>query len=333
MKKVLMITWAYAPHIGGVERHTEFLAKELVSRGYDVTVLTKAEYHTDSVEGGIRVVRFPGAFESIVATLVATAGKYDIIHCHDFHVYSPAYHQLAEKVYITFHGWEGACPPAPEVVAKRQAINKACNGSICIGDFIEEYYGTKPDMVLYGGVREVPSEPKQELSNVVTWVGRIAPDTSALAMIASFVEYNRIIGGRLILNVCGGGSQYAELVRQVGVFGLSAWVKLHGFVADPTPFINGADVVMTTGYLSMLESFMAQRPVFSYYENPLKCSYLKPLREYASLFDHQPDLVGFFMKFYEQPQVFIPQVARAYQFAKNNTWPKVADAYEELWKK
>src|SRR5437764_949498 len=100
-----MLSWEYPPVMyGGLGRHAHALAESLVCAGHDVTVVSQhapdAAY--DEVVNGVRVVRAPADPPMIprddllawvlslnhsigrVAVHVATQGKYDVVHAHDW---------------------------------------------------------------------------------------------------------------------------------------------------------------------------------------------------------------------------------------------------------
>ena len=62
MKEVAIFTGYYLPHIGGVERYTYHIAKELIKKGYNVSVIT-SKYNKDLSEieetEGITIYRLP----------------------------------------------------------------------------------------------------------------------------------------------------------------------------------------------------------------------------------------------------------------------------------
>lgn len=61
MKRYCIFSAQYFPHLGGVERYTYNLAKTLVKRGNEVTIVTSNTYHIESYEQaeGISIYRIP----------------------------------------------------------------------------------------------------------------------------------------------------------------------------------------------------------------------------------------------------------------------------------
>lgn len=63
-KRYCIFAAQYFPHMGGVERYTYNLAKELLKRGNEVVIVTSNVYKLESVEtiDGITIYRFPCLF-------------------------------------------------------------------------------------------------------------------------------------------------------------------------------------------------------------------------------------------------------------------------------
>ena len=61
-----------------------------------------------------------------------------------------------KKVYTTFHGYEGNSIPTKKAILMHKISEKLSNGNICIGDFLEKWYGTKATYISYGAT-EIPN--------------------------------------------------------------------------------------------------------------------------------------------------------------------------------
>ena len=92
--RVLMVTARFLPRIGGTELHTYELARRLVARGVDITVLTTdvdAGVLQSESEFGFRVVRvkaWPRRRDWYLApgiTSVIGSGEWDIVHVQGIH--------------------------------------------------------------------------------------------------------------------------------------------------------------------------------------------------------------------------------------------------------
>jgi glycosyltransferase involved in cell wall biosynthesis len=95
-RRVALVTPGYPPTIGGVERHVAHLAAGLAGLGHHVDVLTHdadgAPAH-EMPENAVRVFRFPRTVRArhyalsapMARYLVRHAGKYDVVHAHNYH--------------------------------------------------------------------------------------------------------------------------------------------------------------------------------------------------------------------------------------------------------
>ena len=102
--KILMLTWEYPPRVvGGISRVVYDLSKTLIKDGHEVTVVTYKEGDAPEFEDdkGVKVYRVnnyminPNNFIDWIMQLnfnlvakaneiIATEGKFDVIHAHDW---------------------------------------------------------------------------------------------------------------------------------------------------------------------------------------------------------------------------------------------------------
>jgi glycosyltransferase involved in cell wall biosynthesis len=93
--KVLIVLTYYRPHTSGLTIYAERLAKGLVARGHEVTVMTShthvlRSHSVDIMEGGVRVVRVPVLFRVSKGVIMPTFGlwatrlvmEHDIVCLH-----------------------------------------------------------------------------------------------------------------------------------------------------------------------------------------------------------------------------------------------------------
>jgi len=57
-----------------------------------------------------------------------------------------------KPVFITFHGWEGVCPPTMSAVIQKRLADFLSDGTIGVGNFFKKWYGVKPDRMEWGVV-------------------------------------------------------------------------------------------------------------------------------------------------------------------------------------
>ncbi|MEK7154753.1 MAG: hypothetical protein AAB697_01345 [Patescibacteria group bacterium] len=78
---------------------------------------------------------------------------------------------------------------------------------------------------------------------------------------------------------------------------------------DVPRLMKQADAVFTTGYLGIMESYLANKEVLWSWNNPLKEDYIKMHPMYGK------------------------SLKQAHTWSKQQTWAKLATIYEKLWQK
>jgi glycogen(starch) synthase len=165
--RVLMLTWEYPPLVvGGLGRHVDALARELVAAGHDVQVITRGEAGAavDEVRDGVRVRRAavdPVAIDFTTETLLAWAQasehaliraalpivrrwRPDVVHAHDWLVAQSgmtlaevAHAPLVATIHATEAGRHQGWLPAPLNIAihsvERWLANSAAAVITCSG--------------------------------------------------------------------------------------------------------------------------------------------------------------------------------------------------------
>jgi len=329
--RVLFLTRLFYPHIGGVEKHVLEVAKVLIRKGYDVTII--CERHDPSLPlkeilYGVTIIRIPvknhkwDIWKWLVNNISLLIDS-DIIHCHDvFYWYLPFRFLLPfKKVYITFHGYEGTYPIQKKAILIRQVSSFLSNGNVHVGKFIEKWYRTKSKYTTYGGVVLQKQKVKKNKGFTILFLGRLDDDTSYLAyesVVDRIVEKNKNI--RFI--ICGDG-KYKNKTKKNYLY--------KGFVRSPSIYINNADVVFASSYLSILEALAYGKHVFTLYDNPLKEDYLKmsPFKPYISLYSDQEKLLSELYEVLIGKKVYNRQ--KTQQIFSKFTWDKVANIYMKLW--
>ena len=89
--KIAMIGSKGIPALfGGIEKHVEEISTRLAARGHDVTVYGRAPFSSSGTSGGVTVKVVPSvptknldtASNSMIASITAFFGNYDIVHFH-----------------------------------------------------------------------------------------------------------------------------------------------------------------------------------------------------------------------------------------------------------
>ncbi|MEA3355198.1 MAG: glycosyltransferase, partial [Patescibacteria group bacterium] len=282
------------------------------------------------IKGGVKILRLPYSNNKFsiwknLLTKKELINQADIIHCHDvFFWYLPFKFLFPnKKVFTTFHGWEGKYPIPKKNIFIRKISEKLSNANICVGDYIKKHYGTKSNFVTYGGVNHQDNiyQPTINFKNItqITFIGRLEKDLSldkylkALAILKN--KYNFKI-------IFIGDGPYRKQAEKLGT--------VTGFVKNIKPYLKKPSLVFSSSYLTILETMLAGRPVFSLYQNQLKKDYLKlfPGAKYIHISGSANELVS---QVKNSLQGRTLQVKKAHAFAKTQTWDKVINIYLKLW--
>ena len=347
--RILFFTRRFYPLIGGVEKHCLEIGKRLVAQGHTLTVVTETPDKNSKPKEtyeGINIYRIPITTEEKSKKfqiwwwllnhrkLIKEA---EVIHCHDvFFWYLPfRFLYPRKKVFTTFHGWEGIYPPRLKNKIIRKISEKLSFGNICVGNYIEKWYGTKADFVTYGGVNIVQSSKfkvqsysskckVQSYSSKfkILFVGRLEKDTGLLIYLKTLV----ILRDRVEAKFAGDGSLRKEAEKYGTVL---------GFVEDVNEQMQESDFVFTSGYLSILEAMINKKLVFSVYDNPIKEDYLKmaPFSQWIVI-ENDPEQLAKKIKFYlENPLEEKKLIEEAYNWVRQQSWKKLTEKYLELWEK
>jgi glycosyltransferase involved in cell wall biosynthesis len=342
---VLFFSRLFHPHIGGVEKHVLEIAKILIRKGHNLTVV--CESHDSGIaltekKDGIKIYRISVGknnwFKKFKVwkelwKLRNLIRKSDIVHCHDvFFWYLPFRFLLPfKKIFTTFHGYETKFPPSKKAVFVRKISEKLSWGNICVGDYIEKRYGTAPTFTTYGGVRianhKLQLTNKYKVRNIeckILFIGRLEEDTG-LPIYLKTLDLLKKRGIRFTLEACGDGS----LRKTAEKYG-----KVYGFVKDLSQHMEKADIVFASSYLSILEAMMCRKLVFAVYNNSLKEDYLRmcPFAKWIIIENSQKkiaDKIQYFIKQFERKEKMLGE---GYRWASEQTWEKVADIYLELWR-
>ena len=118
--RLLMVSARYFPDMGGIETHVHEVARRLVHKGVDVTILTTMPQHTltplpcETVSEGITIIRvnaWSHTSDLCIAPEVYSVikkGNWDLVHCQGIHTLVPPLAMLAARrahipFVVTFH--------------------------------------------------------------------------------------------------------------------------------------------------------------------------------------------------------------------------------------
>ncbi len=253
--KILFISRLFYPHIGGVEKHTIEIAKSLIAKGHDVTILTEKYDNflkNKEIIDGIKLVRIFYPHLKYLGLIYIwlqilkhrkLINEANIVHIHDVFIWYLPFRLFLPntKVFTTFHGWEGIWPvPLFNIIQKRIA-SKLSMGTMSVGKCTLKYYGVKVDKIIYGATNYSSNinykSWKDKLK--IVFVGRLSED-NGLWEFFSWLDNNR----KYTVDFVGDGD-LSSRCRQYGV--------VHGFT-DPAPFMKIAKICVPGGYLTYIEA-------------------------------------------------------------------------------
>ena len=320
-KSVLLLCSRFLPDLGGVEIHIAKVAKELQSRGYEVTVQSTTSSDDDS--------KYP---YNVIRTRTGDfvpKEDYDIIVAHDFYIYSKNLWDFSSEVYCVFHGWEGEFPVPNNIVQKRRDISQEVLGSIQIGAYIEKWYGTQ-GRLCWGGID--PIEDKGNYLNykdVFVFVGQLRKDLE----LEKYLKILSYLNHRVKLDVIGEGDidYYSNLCNNYSID-----VTFYGAInslEEREKFFsiyNKAGYVLGGGYLSILQAMLNEKEVIATYSNDLKRDYIEwfPGKMISGPFENEG--IDLAMRINEGLPLEI--IRGNAKWASSQSWARVADIYENMWK-
>jgi len=261
--------------------------------------------------------------------------QYDVIHFHDYDTFCsygllvyPILKLFRRKIFITFHGWEGDVPPKKSVVFKRRLIAKLTTANISIGHFIEKWYGTKADIVSYGGVYKVDITQNRE--DYILFIGRLADDTGIFDYVKAWEEVSQ--NNDLDFVICGDGTLRQEIEEYIRKHNIKR-VLFKGFVSDVNIYIKDAKVIFTAGYLGILEAFSYKKNVIATYDNELKKDYLQMIPNHEKMMWVVDNKVKNIVSVFNETIINNAKKEIAYNYSLDNSWEKVKKDYYKLWRK
>lgn len=337
--KVVFVAKYYLPHIGGVEKHIFELTKRLKIKKIRIVIVCEQTEGTGKrdIVDGVAVYRLRYPHTKVLGLLSIwwwfwkhrkLIKEADVIHCHDVIIWYLPFRFLYPKkpLYATFHGWEGVFPIQFKYKIMRKVSALVAKGNICVGKYLEKWYGTKANYVTYGGVSNLAFTnfhfPFRN-SEKILYVGRLDKDTG----IKTYLEGYKILKTRVpgIRFEFLGDGKYREEAQELGV--------VHGFKTGLDSYVKDSRFVCTSGYLSILEALSAKRLVFTVSENEIKFDILSlsPFENYTIHTTEAKVLARRIEFFLEHSELERKIIERGYEWSKTQTWENVSDLYLKLW--
>jgi len=337
--KILMLTRLYFPHIGGVEKHVEEVSKELIKLGHEITILTlqhDSKLPTIEQGNGIKIIRLPYSENKFQIWKHFYAQRslikeVDIIHIHDvFFWFFPFRLRYPFKpVYITCHGYEGNNPPAIGSIIQRKISEILFNGSICVGAFMKKWYYAKPDFVIYGATEKIKAVNSK--SKDAIYLGRLSKDAGIMIYLNALkILKNKKVD--LSLDIYGDGPQLKQAKAFVKKHQLK--VKFHGFIKNAAKYIPSYKYAFVSRYLGILEAMIAKKYIFAVCNNQIKKDYLTCHPQIDNIFIAKDSsiLTKQILTVIKNSKLSKDKLLKSYQWAKAQTWAKIAQQYLKLWK-
>lgn len=325
--KIVFLTRRFYPDIGGVEKHVLEIGKRLVKKRHHVKVVTQSKGSEKEVEG-IEIFRIPQALGKTGIwkwiwrnrNLIREA---DVIHAHDVYFWYFPFRFLFpfKKSFVTFHGYE-TYPISKRAIIIRKISEKLSRGNIIVGEFIEKWYGTKPNAIIYGGVNLTKSQTKPVNKNSAVFIGRLDEQTGIL----DYAEAAKLIRKKIPqfkFTIIGDG-KYKNRLKEFNVM---------GFDKNAEKYFKEYNFAFVSRYLSILEAMANKRLVFAHYDNPVKEDYLKmaPFAKFIIISNSPERLAEKVKYFLDNPKQQDKFANGGYEWVKNESWTKVVKSYVELW--
>lgn len=281
MKKLLVIAPSFFPNIGGVEKHLASVLPLITDKGYKITVLVryKPQLPKKQTIGKLNIYRLPKeGKKSLWLNTWLRLHRHlwmhsDVVHSHDYFI--PFLRKRLQCKWIhTYHGFE-AYPPPTVAVKSRQLLNNIVDYKFAVGRFIEKWYGTPCDEIIWGASDMRSSDKKRPHGKSVSYLflGRLESDTGVLDYVDAFVRLAQHHNS-LSLKIVGNGLLKDEIEHRLRKANLQGRYTIADATAKPETEYAKCDVALVSGYLAIIEAGRFKLPVVSTYNNPLKKDYL-----------------------------------------------------------
>lgn len=280
--RVIHIVPRFTPAIGGVEKHVARLSVWMASQDHEVTVI--APDHLGDLPGessinGVSVRRYPGLrsryrvlfwFVKNIPLLLQA----DVVHVHNssFLLSLPLRWLYRKRLVLTMHGWGGIFPIPDYQVDNAKRARAEARQVIAIGDYVGKWHQVEPDLVLYGAAEVCAENPPESTGFGICMVGRLAEDAGVRDFVEGIIRCRQVLPEQPIL-ICGDGPLQNWVERRFIDSGIDA--RLLGFVENPERHMAEAEIVLTSGYLGILEALCLGRRVIAVADNPVKLDYIE----------------------------------------------------------
>src|SRR3989344_6235201 len=348
---VVFLTRSFFPNIGGVEKHIYKLSEALTKKGIKVTILTEKSYsnnyHSQSLSANqpensnLNVItidigrndwfkKFRIWKELLLKiNLIKNA---DIVHAHDVYFWYFPFRFIFpfKKNFVTFHGYEGNNLPSFNAYLMHKVAEVLSNGNICVGKFLEKWYKTKANFIIYGAVDKklIESKVKENVNRYKgIFTGRLEHETGILEYLKAF----KLLKDKNVateLDIYGDGTLREEAIKYAKKHKLKVFFK--GFVQDTDSLFLNYGFALVSRYLGILEAMASRIPVFAHYNNEIKKDYLEmtPFAGYIAISNDSGKIAEAIKSYLEHNQ---QSTAPAYNWVKTKSWERITNIYLDLW--
>ena len=330
--KLLVLAPAYFPSNGGVERHIRAVVSVLKKQRVDVTIAVryKSSYPKSQIVDGVKVLRMPKRDNRIAWQYWSRVNgrllnHIDVVHSHDVFPFTLRQINKEKRWIHTFHGYEGY-PVEKSAIISRQAVAKSADYTFGIGAFIEKWYGTKCDEVLYGASNQELGHKLKEEWDVV-YYGRLEEDTGFREYLKGFALASKN-NPDLSLVVLGDGSLMSWARGFAEEHGLK--VDFEGMVESVFDYLASSKIAYVSGYLGIIEAGVHELPIIAQYNSPIKKDYLElhPMAKYMHIVSDPESIAQATRNANNENSIRLKQVKK---WATGQTWQNVADKYRTAY--
>jgi len=315
---ILFLSRYSYPHLGGVEKHIDLLSRELVKKGYKIKIISRDDIKYPEVKIlGLIYIWF-WLFKNL--DLIKRS---DIVHCHDVFIWYLPFRFIFpfKKVFTTFHGYE-SYPVKLKAKIIRKISEKLSFGNICIGKFMQKWYGTKPTTVSYGAVKIKENLKTAGIKYDAVFSGRFDEQTGIL----TYMDAVRLLNKKTNFKFLAlGDGKYLGRVKEVAI--------TPGWINSPERYLSQSRFAFADRYLAILEAFANKKLVFATYDNPVKKDYLymTPYKDWIVIAKNSKELAEKIIYYRENKIESEIKIKQAYEWVKNQTWNNMANLYINLW--
>lgn len=347
---IVQICPFFEPHVGGVETHVAVVSKQLQELGHRVTVVTLSHdsaLPAQQVVAGVEVIRIPKpkAMLSSWSYKVAVWSWWwrhrqllvsaDIVQVHDaFWWILPVWPLIWSKVFTTFHGWEGQYPVKVSAKIQRWVYAHWSQATIHVGDWISEFYWDRPNLITYGGVDtteqlQLQTAPAKSKKIKLVFFGRLSSTNDIalylklVAWLKSHLEHKKP-AQKIEVTWVGEGEWRFECEKS----GL-----VTGYQPNSREWLQSADVVLASSYLSLWQALAVGKPVVALYSHHLKKRYLETFPgKSLLLMGNKVEKVGAKLLYLLKDEAQLRQrKQKSQRLAAAHSWHQVTNIYLKLW--